>query len=182
MTWFLYATCILTGMLFMAGSMWLAFCSMKAHKAGEVDTPGEFDLEIKFIKIKSSYPMLGMAMVGAVLVAYPIYDYGPSDIRPYTLKGAIVSDYKKDLTIKVMYGPWEYRVDTDGKFLATVVPQFGSVLLMVKSSGGPPLLKTVLIPVGSTAVDVGDLVLPKRDTADHSMPDLLSTSSPRRER
>lgn len=167
MTWFLYATCVLTGVMFMAGSMWLAFCSMKAHKAGEVDTPGEFALEVKFIKIKSSYPMLGMAMVGALLVAYPIYDFGPSDIKPYTIKGYIAAGYSKDLTVKVMYGPWEYRVDTDGKFLATVTPQFSSVLLMVRPTGSPPLLKTVLLPVGATEIDVGKLVLPKRDTSDH---------------
>ena len=181
MNWFLYAASIVTGFLFMAGSMWLAFRSMQAHKAGEVDTPGEFEIEVKFIKIKSSYPMLGMAIVGALLVAYPIYDYGPSDIKPFTLKGNIISDSRRDLTVKVMYGPWEFRVDTDGKLLATVTPQFEEVKLLVKASGSAPLMRTVAVPIGTTSVNVGDLVLPKMEIEDHRVSELDSMTTRRRE-
>ena len=159
MIWLLYATSLLSGFLFMAGSMWLAFKSMQAHKAGNVDAPGEFEVEVKFIKIKSSYPMLGMALVGALLVLYPIYDYSGKGQQPVSVAGKVVivpADAINDAVIRVMFGPWDLHADSDGKLNTSVQPDVKRFRVEVQAPGRPILVKTVTITETGTA-DVGDL-------------------------
>lgn len=161
MIWFLYAVSLFTGMFFMVGSMWLAYSTMKASsvKKGPAEPSAEFAVELKWFKIKSSYPMLGMAMLGAALILYPIYDYSSKGLQPVNVEGRVVIQPEQainDVVVKIMLGPWDMRADSDGKLSTTVHPDVKRYRVEVQAPGRPTLVKTVSVSETGSA-EVGEL-------------------------
>lgn len=147
----------------MAGSLWLAFKSMQAHTAGQTEEAGEFAIELKWFKVKSSYPMLGLAMIGASLVAYPVYDYSGKGQQPVSVEGKVLivpESAINDVLVRVMFGPWDLRADSDGKLNSSIQPDVKRFRVEVQAPGRPVLVKTVTISESGTA-NMGDLQIAK---------------------
>lgn len=159
MIWFLYVSSMLVGTLFMGGSLLLAFKTSKDHHSRKAKGDGEFEVEFKWFKVKSSYPMLGLALVGALLVMYPLYDYSSRGQQPVAVEGKIVivpSSDINDAVVRVMFGPWDLRADSDGMLNSLVHPDVKRFRIEVQAPGRPTLVKTVTISETGKA-DIGEI-------------------------